>query len=124
MVDEETDNQKVQVNLLAQLREGSEYLENQKEALSHLWEGFRGKVVTFYETKQTKSVKKVRRTTTTALYYPNFERALCFVSSLLEERTVGYSGLTEIARAGTIRTGRTRKRSPNGAAVVCSALFA
>ena len=61
MVDEETDNKKVQVNLLAQLREGSEYLENQKEALSHLWEGFCGKVVTFYETKKTKSIKEVRR---------------------------------------------------------------
>ena len=62
MVDEETGNQMVQVhNLLAQLKEGSEYLENQKEDLSRLWEGFRGKVVTFYETKPTKFVKKVRR---------------------------------------------------------------
>ena len=60
MADEEADNQKVQVNLLTQLREGSEYLENQKEDLSRLWEEFRGKVVTFYETK-TKSGKKVRR---------------------------------------------------------------
>ena len=60
MVDEEADNQKVQVDLLTQLREGSEYLENQKEDLSRLWEEFRGKVVTFYETKKTKSGKKVR----------------------------------------------------------------
>ena len=62
MVDEETGNQKVRVlNQLAQLKEGSEYLENQKEALSRLWEGFRGKVVTFYETEPARSVKKVRR---------------------------------------------------------------
>ena len=58
MVDE-TEDRNVRVYLLAQLKEGSEYLENQKEALSRLWEGFRGKVVTFYETKPTKSVKKV-----------------------------------------------------------------
>ena len=62
MVDEETDDQGVQVhNLFAQLREGSEYLENQKEALSQLWDRFPGKVVTFYETEPTKSVKKVCR---------------------------------------------------------------
>ena len=62
MVDEETENRKVRVlNLLAQLKEGSEYLENQKEALSRLWNGFRGKVVTFYETEATKSVKNVCR---------------------------------------------------------------
>ena len=60
MVDDEADNPKVQVrNLLVQLKEGSEYLENQKETLSRLWGGFRGKVVTFYETETTKSVKKV-----------------------------------------------------------------
>ena len=58
MVDEEPNEQKT-LNILAQLREGSEYLENQKEALSRLWEGFPGKVVTFYETEPTKSVKKV-----------------------------------------------------------------
>ena len=60
MVDEETDDQKLQArNLLAQLKEGSEYLENQKEALSRLWDDFRGKVVTFYETNPTKSVERV-----------------------------------------------------------------
>jgi hypothetical protein len=46
-------------NLLAQLREGSEFLENQKEALSRMWENFHGKVFTFYETEKTKAVKKV-----------------------------------------------------------------
>lgn len=51
--------------LLAQLKEGSEYLENQADTLSQLWEGFHGKVVSFYETKPTKAVKKVCRYTPT-----------------------------------------------------------
>ena len=59
MVDEKTDNQNAEI--LAQLKEGSEYLENQKEALSRLWEGFRGKVITFYETGPTISIEKVPR---------------------------------------------------------------
>ena len=60
MVGEEADDQKLQVqNLLVQLKEGSEFLENQKEVLSRLWEDFHGKVITFYETGPTKSVKKV-----------------------------------------------------------------
>jgi hypothetical protein len=59
MVVDETDyTQKIQ-NLLAQLREGSEYLENQREALARVWNDFRGMVCTFYETQLTKSVKKV-----------------------------------------------------------------
>jgi hypothetical protein len=59
MVDREIDsNLKVQ-NLLAQLREGSEFLENQKEHLTRVWERFHGKVFTFYETGKTKSVKEV-----------------------------------------------------------------
>ena len=61
MVDEETEDKNVRVHLLAQLKEGSEFFENQKEALSRLWESFPGKVVTFYETKPTKSVQKVCR---------------------------------------------------------------
>ena len=58
-----TDDQKSQIkrNLLIQLGEGSEYLENQKEDLVRLWEEYRGKVVTFYETEPTISVKKVCR---------------------------------------------------------------
>ena len=72
MVDEETDNRKVQaLNPFAQLKEGTEYLENQKEALSRLWEGFHGKVVTFYEAGPIKSIKKVRR-------YHIESPALCF----------------------------------------------
>ena len=59
-MDKETNDRKAQVlNLLAQLKDGSEYLENQKEALSRLWKGIEGKVVTFYETVPTESVKKV-----------------------------------------------------------------
>jgi len=46
-------------DLLAQLHEGSEYLENQQEALRQMWDTIRGKVITFYETETTKSVKKV-----------------------------------------------------------------
>ena len=70
MVDGETDNQRAEV--LAQLKEGSEYLENQKEALSRLWEGLRGKVVTFYETEPIKSVKKVRRYRTDRTVLPQY----------------------------------------------------
>ena len=56
MVDE-ADNQNAEV--FAQLGANTEYMENQREALSRLWEGFHGKVITFYETKTTESVKKV-----------------------------------------------------------------
>ena len=63
MIDEETDDLKLQVrNLLAQLKYGSEYLENYIGAtLGRFWEEFCGKVVTFYETKPAESVKKVCR---------------------------------------------------------------
>jgi hypothetical protein len=48
--------------LLMQLKEGSEFLENQKEDLIQIWEGFKGKkVVSFYETMKTPSVRKVQR---------------------------------------------------------------
>ena len=111
-MDEETDNQGAKVlNLLAQLKEDSEYLENQKEALSRFWEGFRGKVITFYETGSTKSVKKVPRHHTESLVF-------CFHCV----KTGAYSRLTVIVGARITRTGR--KRSPNGKAIVRSALFA
>ena len=106
MVDEETDNKNAEV--LAQLKEGSEYLENQKEALSRFWEGFRGRVTTFYGTVPTKSIKKVPR---------RIPRAPCLVP---EDRA--HSRLTIIAGARIVQTGR--KQSPNGAAIVRSALFA
>jgi hypothetical protein len=46
-------------NLIMQLKEGSEFLERQKEDLVSLWKVFKGKLVSFYETAKTKSVKKV-----------------------------------------------------------------
>ena len=42
-----------------QLREGSEYLENQKGALSKIWNEFRFKTVSFYETEETPTFGKV-----------------------------------------------------------------
>ena len=106
MVDEETENRRAEV--LAQLKEGSEYLENQKGALGRLWGGFYGEVVTFYEAGP---IKKVRRyhTEIPALFPPYMKKR-------------AYSRLTVIVGARITRTGR--KRSPNGEAIVRSALFA
>jgi hypothetical protein len=42
--------------LLQQLKEGSEYLENQKEDLLRVWECFKGKIISFYELNKTLSV--------------------------------------------------------------------
>jgi hypothetical protein len=39
--------------LLQQLKEGSEYLENQKEDLLCVWECFKGKIISFYELNKT-----------------------------------------------------------------------
>ena len=95
VVGERTGSQKALIR--AQLKEGSEYLENQKEALSRLWGRFCGKVVTFYENKAC-------TITSTALRYPAGLR------------------LTSIVRVRAVRTGR--RGSPNGAAIVRSALLA
>jgi len=46
-------------NLLKQLREGSEFLETQKEELSFIWEEFKPKIISFYETVTTPTVEKV-----------------------------------------------------------------
>jgi len=59
MVDDKINYQLKVQYLLAQLKEGSEFLENQTESLSGIWNHFRGKVCTFYETRWTKSVKQV-----------------------------------------------------------------
>lgn len=59
MVDEDSDYSAKVKDLLAQLREGSEFLENQKQALGRVLGDFRGRVCTFYETELSKSVKKV-----------------------------------------------------------------
>ncbi|KAF8535735.1 hypothetical protein BDD12DRAFT_326423 [Trichophaea hybrida] len=45
-------------NLIMQLKEGSEFLENQKEDLIRIWDGFQRNVVSFYETVKTPSVTK------------------------------------------------------------------
>lgn len=58
IVDDESDNTKVR-DLLAQLKEGSEFLENQKESLTGVWNAFKGKIISFYETEPTNSVKRV-----------------------------------------------------------------
>ncbi|KAF8535741.1 hypothetical protein BDD12DRAFT_891916 [Trichophaea hybrida] len=44
-------------NLLRQLREGSEFLENQKEDLSYIWEEYKPKIISFYESVQTPTIK-------------------------------------------------------------------
>ena len=125
MVDEEAGNQKALLhNLFTQLKEGTEYLENQKEALSRLWEGFHGKVVTFYETEPTKSVRTVRIPHTDRTILPPCLKSLvsCFLYTRRGGWGRGYSRLTVIAGARIIRTGR--KRSSTGSATVRSTLFA
>jgi hypothetical protein len=60
MVDEESDSYETSKhNLLRQLRQGSEFLENQKEELSYIWEKYKPKIISFYETVQTPTVKMV-----------------------------------------------------------------
>ncbi|KAF8536358.1 hypothetical protein BDD12DRAFT_290351 [Trichophaea hybrida] len=58
MIDVDSGGQRC--NLIMQLKEGSEFLENQKEDLIRIWEGFKQKVVSFYETVKTPSVKESR----------------------------------------------------------------
>jgi hypothetical protein len=57
----ESDNERT--NLIKQLREDSEFLEYQKEELIRIWKDFKGKVVSFYETVKTPTVRQVRITT-------------------------------------------------------------
>ncbi|KAF8539827.1 hypothetical protein BDD12DRAFT_909826 [Trichophaea hybrida] len=45
-------------NLLRQLSEGSEYLENQKEELCYIWKEYKPKIVSFYETAPTPTVRR------------------------------------------------------------------
>lgn len=52
---------------LLQLKEGSQFLEKEKEALVNLWSRYQGKVVTFFETRDTKQLTKVR-------WYSTFEK--------------------------------------------------
>ena len=46
-------------NVLRQLREGSEFLENQKEELSYIWKEYTPKIVSFYETAPTPTIERV-----------------------------------------------------------------
>jgi hypothetical protein len=46
--------------LFMQLKEGSEFLENQKTELCKIWNKIPGRVFTFYETQKTSSVIQVR----------------------------------------------------------------
>ncbi len=56
--------------LLLQLKEGSRFLEEQKEVLSQIWDGFHGRIVTFFETQKTNQVKKVRTYLYTCSVHP------------------------------------------------------
>jgi hypothetical protein len=56
---EEGDGQQKVMNLLAQLREGSDYLYQQRSSLATMWQRFHGRVLTFYETERTSSVRRV-----------------------------------------------------------------
>lgn len=46
-------------NLIMQLKEGSEFLEEQKESMLYVWEMFKHKVISFYETVMTPSIRMV-----------------------------------------------------------------
>ena len=46
------------IKLLQQLREGSEFLENQRDELVDIWNG--RKIISYYETVRTPTVKKVQ----------------------------------------------------------------
>jgi hypothetical protein len=45
--------------LLAQLKEGSDFLEQQKDDLAHLWRGFTPRIVSFYEVVRTPTAQRV-----------------------------------------------------------------
>jgi hypothetical protein len=61
MVDVDSGGQRS--NLMMQLKADSEFLENQKEDLIRIWAGFKQKrVISFYETVKTPSVRKVNTT--------------------------------------------------------------
>jgi hypothetical protein len=45
--------------LLEQLRDGSDFLESQKDDLSYIWGDFNPRIISFYETVKTRTVRKV-----------------------------------------------------------------
>jgi hypothetical protein len=90
-------------NLIMQLKEGSEFLEEQKESMLYVWEMFKHKVVSFYETVTTPSVRMVNN----MLPSPKCS-SKCFLFC-------------------TVRTGHICKRwcrGTNGSAIICSIIFA
>ncbi|KAF8533302.1 hypothetical protein BDD12DRAFT_984533 [Trichophaea hybrida] len=59
MVDVESGDYETSMhNLLRQLREGSEFLENQKEELCYIWKEYKPNIVSFYETAPTPTVRR------------------------------------------------------------------
>lgn len=52
-----SNKQSTRLRLLEQLREDSEYLEEQRERLIHIWSNMR--IYSFYELKDTPTVQKV-----------------------------------------------------------------
>jgi hypothetical protein len=60
MVDAESSSYDIsRSNLLKQLREGSEFLENQKEELSYIWKEYKPKIVSFYGTALMQPAERV-----------------------------------------------------------------
>jgi hypothetical protein len=66
-------------NLLKQLREGSEFLETQKEDLSYIWDEYKPKIISFYETEQSATVAKVRLKPSHSAHYA--DRLISFLQS-------------------------------------------
>jgi len=54
------DRETSKLNLLKQLREGSEFLEVQKEELENIWAEYKPQIVSFYELIKTPTVAQVR----------------------------------------------------------------
>jgi hypothetical protein len=52
-------NETSRYDLLRQFREGSEFLENQKEELSYIWMEYKPKIVSFYETVPMATIARV-----------------------------------------------------------------
>lgn len=77
MVDAEPGEQRN--NLIVQLKQDSEFLENQREELLGIWKSFKQKIFSFYETKKTPSVRKVNSTPArvTALRYEMMNYLVC-----------------------------------------------
>jgi len=90
-------------NLIMQLKEGSEFLEEQKESMLYVWEMFKHTVISFYETVMTPSVRMVNN----MLPSPKC-RSKCYLIHV-------------------VNVGRICKRwcrGTNGSAIICSIISA